>query len=493
MVNDIDGEGLMVNLFADQAAVRDDIKTAMRKNRRILVQAETGFGKTVLGASMIAGSREKQNTSLFMVPRRELLKQTAKTFHEYNLPFSYISAGHQMNPYSKTFLATTGTLMRRLDKIPVPKVVFIDEAHYAGETNKKVADYFEAKGAWIVGLTATPEYPDGDGMGDCYDHMVCGPTMRWLIDNKRLSDYRLFAPSAPNLEGLKVVGGDYEKGKLADRMEHDSILIGDAAKHYREHAMGRLAIAYCTSRKHSELVAQRFRNAGIPAAHVDGETPDDEMIRILRAFAKREILVLCNADLLLFGFDLSAATGMNVTVECMIDLRPTLSRTLQRQKNGRTLRYKDYPAIILDHGGNAMKHGMPCDEIPWTLAAKMKKPRGEAGEKTSAVKQCGGGHKDGVGLGEKMKACHFTHPPAPRCPNCGCWYEVDSRMVTQVDGELVEVSRIKAAMSPHETEKMQEALDRITENAIAGGIPRHKAQAFAAKKVSEMLIKGARK
>ena len=483
----------MGELFQDQQELRQMIRSSMARNKRVLAQAETGFGKTVLGASMIADARDKGNTSIFMVPRRELLKQTAKTFYEYNLPFSYISSGYETNPFSKTFLATTPSLVRRIDKIPVPKVLFIDEAHFAGETNKRVADYFAARGAWIVGLTATPQYPNGDGMGNCYSDMVCGPTLRWLIDNKRLSDYRLFAPSRPNLDGVHIVGGDYAKGELAERMEADRLLVGDAVKHYREHAMGRLAIAYCTSRKHSEMVAASFRNAGIPAAHVDGETPDDEMLRILKAYARREILVLTNADLLLFGFDLSAATGTSVTVECMIDLRPTLSLTLQRQKNGRVLRYKDYPAIILDHGGNTMKHGLPCDEINWTLAAKEKKKRGEEGEKSVPVKQCVGGHKDGVEKGERMPPCHFVHSPGPRCPRCGAWYDVDSRMVDQVDGELVEISRLKASMSPADHAKMQEAIDRIAENAMAGGIPEIKAYQFAAKKVSQQMLENVQK
>lgn len=457
----------MIHLHPDQQKLRDQIRAAMARTKRVLVQAETGSGKTVMGASMIAGSRQKGNTSIFMVPRRELLKQTAKTLREYDLPFSYISSGHQMNPYAKTFLATTGTLMCRLDKIPIPKVFFIDEAHFAGETNKRVADYFSAKGAWVIGLTATPEYPDGDGMGDCYEEMVCGPDLPWLIENKRLSDYRLFAPSRPDLSGVDIVAGDYAKGQLAGRMEADAILIGDAVKHYREHAMGRLAIGYCTSRKHSQIVAQQFRNNGIPAAHVDGDTPDDEMLRILKAYARREILVLTNADLLLFGFDLSAAVGMPVSVECMIDLRPTLSRTLQRQKNGRVLRYKDYPAIILDHGGNAMKHGLPCDKIEWTLEKKLKKKRGaDDEERALPVKQCAGGHKDGPDIGEKMPPCYFTHHPAPRCPNCGAYYSIESRMVEQVEGELVEIKRINKNIE----QGMAKSLDELVALGIRKGM-----------------------
>lgn len=480
----------MTDLFPDQQKLRDDIRAAMRRSKRILVQAETGFGKTVLGSNMITSSRDKGNTSMFIVPRRELLKQTAKSFARDNIQFSYVAAGHRTNPFAKTFLCTTPTLVKRLDSVPVPKVIFMDEAHFAGETNKRVVDYFVSKGAWAVALSATPRYPDGSGMGDCYDEMVCGPDLRWLIDNKRLSDYRLFAPSRPDLSGVKVVAGEYSRGELADKMEHDSMLIGDAVKHYSSHAMGRLAIAYCTSRKHSNIVAQKFRDAGIPAAHVDGDTPDDEMFRILLAFARREILVLCNADLLLFGFDLSAAVNMPVTVEAMIDLRPTMSLTLQRQKNGRALRYKDYPAILLDHAGNTMRHNLPCARIDWKLDdVKQTKSRGEELERTVPVKKCLGGHSEAPGQGTEMKPCHFTHTPAPRCPNCGAWYKTAGRMVKNIDGELVEVRQLTVEdMSPSEKKSMQENIDRLTDNAIAQGVPPHRAAQWAAKKVTEQML-----
>lgn len=485
---------MTINLFPDQSELMDKARESMRRHKRVLIQASTGFGKTVLGSSMIAGSREKGHTSIFIVPRRELLKQTAKTFDEYNMPFSYVSAGYPMNRYSRTFLATTGTLCRRLDKISVPKVVFIDEAHYAGETNKRIADYFAKQGAWIIGLTATPEYPNGDGMGDCYSDMVCGPSTRWLMDNKRLSEYRLFAPSRPNLEGVKIVADDYAKGQLADRMEADGRLIGNAVKHYKDHAMGRLNIAYCTSRKHSEMVAESFRLAGVPAAHVDGDTPDDEMRRIIRAFANREIKVLTNADLLLFGFDLSAASGENVTVESMSDLRPTKSTTLQRQKWGRVLRYKTYPALIFDHGGNTImqngepNHGFPDDDIPWILDAKNHTDAG--GSRADPVKQCNGGFIDESRTGEKIKGCFFAHRPAPRCPNCGAWYAVDSRMVEEVGGDLQEISRpALPPPTPEEAQRISDDITRLTKHAIDSGVPRARAAQWARGKIMQQRMK----
>jgi len=434
-----------INLYPDQAELITKVKTSMRRTRRTLIHAETGYGKTQVGSFMIAGTRAKDATSIFMVPRRELLKQTAISFNKNDLPFSYISSGYDFNPFSKTYLATTGTLIRRLDKIPIPKVLFIDEAHYAGKQNKEIADYFHDRGAWIIGLTATPQYPNGRGMGDCYNEMVSGNPMSWLIANKRLSDYKAYAPSKPDLSKIKTVDGDYAKGQLEELMEQDGVLIGDAVRHYREMAMGRLAIAYCTSIKHSQLTAEAFVRQGIPAAHVDGKTPDDEMKRILRAFARREILVLTCCDLLLFGFDLSAASGMDVTIEVMIDLRPTKSLTLQRQKTGRVLRYKDYPALIFDHAGNIAEHGLPDDEHEWSLEGVDK----GGGGGSSSVKHC--------------PKCHYAHSPRPVCPDCGHVYPVQSREIEEIEGELLEISRDALRKNQRMQQGMAESLEELVE------------------------------
>lgn len=79
-----------------------------------------------------------------------------------------------------------------------------------------------------------------------------------------------------------------------------AVLIGNAVKHYRQHAMGRLNVAFGTSVKHAEIIAQSFRDAGIPAAHVSGAMDDVRLHGGLKAFARRELLVLANCDLLTF-------------------------------------------------------------------------------------------------------------------------------------------------------------------------------------------------
>lgn len=108
-------------------------------------------------------------------------------------------------------------------------------------------------------------------------------------------------------------------------------------------------------------------------------------------------------------------------------MRPTHSLTLHLQQIGRSLRTspgKDH-AVILDHVGNTLRHGLPDDEREWTLKSRPKKKKSLASPEVK-IKQC--------------PVCFGVHEPGPSCPYCGHVYEVAAREVEQVEGELRELS-----------------------------------------------------
>lgn len=433
-------------LFPDQQRSIEKLRHELRYNKSVLLQGETGSGKSVMAAYMIASSRAKGLKSAFVVPRRDLLHQMSRTFNKFDISHSFVADKKPFNPFSNTHICTIGSLVGKPQCIQ-PNIIFFDETHFGAVQLDKLINHYKSISAYVIGLSATPEKPNGRGLGEYYSSMVTGPAVRELIDLKRLSDYRLFAPSKPDLSRIKTVNGDYAKGELASFMEHESVLIGDAVKHYQAHAAGRLNITFCTSIKHSEMTAQAFRDAGIPSMHMDGETPDDDRRRIAQAFARREIMNICSVDLLTFGYDLASASGDDTAViESISDLRPTKSLPLQRQKNGRAMRYKEQPAVILDHSGNAMYHGMPCEEIQWSLEGKKKNSR-EAGESVTPVRSC--------------PNCFCVHRPLSHCPLCGYEYEVNGREVDQIDGELEELDPKEIARKQRQEQGMCKSLSEL--------------------------------
>lgn len=175
-------------------------------------------------------------------------------------------------------------------------------------------------------------------------------------------------------------------------------LTGDAVAHYRQHADGRPAIAYCCNIAHAEAVAQAFREAGYRAVAASGESKAADREAAIGGLATGATQVLCAADLISEGLDIPA-------VECVLLLRPTASLTLYMQQVGRGLRPADgkEALVVLDHSGNAHRHGLPSDDREWSLEGR---PKGKA--KPAALRQC--------------PKCYVVHRPAAACPECGHAY-----------------------------------------------------------------------
>ena len=86
----------MIELWPEQADVIEQVRQAIRDGyRSILVVAPTGSGKTVIGASIIHSAEEKQNQSIFLAHRRELIYQTADKLNRFGVTHGIIMAGEK--------------------------------------------------------------------------------------------------------------------------------------------------------------------------------------------------------------------------------------------------------------------------------------------------------------------------------------------------------------------------------------------------------------
>ncbi len=466
-----------LNLFDDQHELFDKIREGMKRFRTNLVVSPTGSGKTAIATHMMKSANAKDKKVIFTVPRRNLMEQTSNTFEKYGVSHSFIAAGKSFNPYANSYIGTIDSMARRIKNLPFANLLVVDETHFGDTALGEIIKHYENMGAWVLGLSASPWRLNGRGLGVYYKNMILGKSTKWLIENKRLSDYKYFCgKTKPDLSGLRVAGGDYIQHEMQDFMEHQGAIIGDCVSDYQKRCMGNIHIVRCASIKHSQMVAASFNAAGIPAAHVDGKTDEGELKRIFRAFAMRQIKVVTFCDLIGFGFDLAQIAQMDVCIESQSDLKPSKSLAAQLQYWGRALRYKDKPAIICDHVNNYVEHGFPDDERAWTLADRVQ-TKISSDERALPAKQC--------------EQCFFTHRPAPKCPECGFVYPIKSREIDEIDGELVELDRSKMRQGKQlDPKKMQEAIDKMVEGAVQRGVPHDKAVVWAAKKYTRQLAAG---
>lgn len=301
-----------------------------------------------------------------------------------------------------------------------PKLIVWDEcAHIAAQSWAKIHSEFPE--AFHIGLTATPLRLDGKGLGEYFDKIVKGPSVSWLINNGFLAKYRLFSPPGINTDGIHITMGDFDKKEVEAASDKPTI-TGDAIKHYLKHAKGKRTLAFCCSIAHSKHVVDQFIKAGIPAAHVDGETEVYERDRKIRSFERGEILILSNVDLFIEGLNVTSAVGA-------ILLRPTKSLSIFLQSCGRVLRPdpEKEEAIILDHCGLVQKHGLPDEEREWTLDAKNGGQHGKGDQsKNISVRIC--------------PSCFAAQASRKTiCTFCGFTFEIESRKVAEVEGDLQEV------------------------------------------------------
>ena len=370
-----------ISLRPYQHTCIENIRSAIRAGkRRILLVCPTGAGKTLTGASMIAGALSKGNRSIFVAHRREIIDQTAVAFARLGITsIGIIRAQDDRADGSQPIqIASIQTLARRAKPKDIA-IVFIDECHrsMAASYQKHLFEAFPD--AIFVGLTATPCRADGKPLGRAtpestagFDDLIIGARYSELIEGGFIRAPRVYStPVLPDLKGVGTKGGDYDPSELEQAVNR-SVIVGDIVRNWQKHAQGRRTVVFAVTVAHSMALRDEFINAGVRAEHLDGETPEPERDAILERLRTGRSEVVCNVNVLAEGWD-------SPPVKCLVLARPTKSLCLYMQQAGRILRpWKDemgvdVEPIILDHGCCVDRHGFPHEDREWSLSAKPKR------------------------------------------------------------------------------------------------------------------------
>ena len=343
-------------------------KELAKGKHSVLLVSPAGSGKSVIIAEIARLATEKNGHVLFMVHRKELIEQITGSFHTNEV---------QMD---RTTIMTVGRIVNRLDRLPKPSLIITDETHHSlAKTYRTIYDYYE--NVPRLGFTASPWRMSGQGFTDVYESMVEGPQVEWLIENGFLAPYKYYSVNLIDGDKLKKSStGDYTKNSIDDAI--GGTIYGDVIQNYRKLADGKQAIVYCHRVDFSKQVADAFRQEGIAAEHADAKTSKVEREKIMSDFRSGALKVLCNVDLISEGFNVPDC-------EVVILLRPTESLVLHIQQSMRSMRYKPGKrAIIIDHVGNYLKHGLPDTPRKWTLEERERKGNKKTDSDAIPIKQC---------------------------------------------------------------------------------------------------------
>jgi len=322
---------MKIILRPDQQQVKNDIYIEWSKgHRNIVAVMPTGSGKSILVSDIILDGYGQNLAQAVIAHRNELVSQMSIHIANRGIPHRIIGANETVsqitrlhretfngrsfiNPSAKTAVVGVDTLIARRETLAdwaaqIDRWVVDEQHHLLRPPNKwgKAVEMFT--NAHGLGVTATPERPDGQGLGAHADgvahSMVQGLSMRELINIGALCDYEIVCPTSDievNDDDV-TAGGDYSPKKLKAAAK-GSHIVGDVVKAYQRYASGKQAICFATDVETSGKIAAQFNEAGIRAASLSAETPSAVREKYNKEFISGKLLILVNVDLFDEGYD----------------------------------------------------------------------------------------------------------------------------------------------------------------------------------------------
>ncbi len=514
----------MIKLRDYQDALYDRIKAAWVTVRAVLAVLPTGGGKTVIFSSVML---DHKGASAAVVHRKEIVSQISCSLAKLGVKHRLIAQPNTINlirrkhlklfgksfidPHALAGVISVQTLTSKSARTNMPlrrwinqvTLCVFDEGHHyvkKGLWGRAVEMMSNAK---LLFVTATPERADSKGLGDHSDgfceEMVEGPSTHWLIKNGYLSDFTYKCPTTDlDLDDIPLTASGEVNSKEMRNRTIESHLVGDVVSHYLRFAKGRKTIVFANDVTTAEEMAIAFRDKGVRAVALSGETDQGERDRQLDSFENGDLEVLINVDLFDEGFDVPA-------VECVMLARVTMSLGKYLQMVGRGLRpvyAKGYDlttvegrlaamangpkprAIIIDPVRNWERHGAPNWPRKWTLDRK--------------------GNGAGGGSGVKQRICLKCTQPYEmfykECPYCGQPIpppESGGRSAPEkVDGDLMELdaegmAALFAKISKADMSDTDYAMDQLNRNIPRIGrgadMKRHQAAKYRRKVLNELV------
>ncbi len=351
-------------------AVYDHLR---RRDDHPCVVIPTAGGKTPVMATICRDVvKQWDGRVLILAHVKELLEQAVDKLHAM-APDLW----HQIGVYSAgmksrdtdhpIIVAGIQSVYRRAAELDRFDLILIDEAHMLPPDGEGMYRTFLADARLVnphvrlIGLTATP-YRMTTGM-------ICGPEnllnhvcyeigVRELIVQGYLCPLKTKAGRRKvDTSELHIRGGEFIAGEVEALMDDDAV-VNAACREILDHTQDRHStLIFAAGVQHAQHVQKVIEGLGHDCGFVCGDTLPFERTETLRRFRDGELKYLVNVNVLTTGFDAP-------NIDCVALLRPTNSPGLYYQMVGRGFRL--HPSkencLILDYGGNILRHG-PVDAL----------------------------------------------------------------------------------------------------------------------------------
>lgn len=310
----------------------ENIEKDFHEFNRVIVVLATGLGKTVIANKLADKFIKLGKKVLFLAHREELLDQAAeKMLKFYGNSFTFIKAGRDFDDTKYFHIASVQSLCssKRLEMFSGDYygLIIIDEVHHAvNDTYLEIINHFG--GAKIVGMTATPNRADGKKLAKIFDTTSYSYDMSMAIKDGWLSSVIMRTGNVNiDLSRVRTVAGDFVVNELDNAVTRE---FNKISKYIKTKLDSRKRVLIFTPRIASaEVLAEVLKRDGLSAEFVCGKSKDRK--EIIERFKSGKTSIVTNSLLLTEGFDCPE-------VDCIINLRPTQSKSLFTQMLGRGTR-----------------------------------------------------------------------------------------------------------------------------------------------------------
>lgn len=413
-------------------ALRQKIRT---DQKRLILCAGTGAGKTVIASHLLRQADRKGSYALFLVDRVALVNQTSATLDSYGIRHGVLQGiNSRYSPWENVQVCSIQTLAKR--RLPRdPDLIVYDECH---AQYKSTLEYMaQYPNAVKIGLTATPFTK---GMGKHWDGMVNVIPTRKLIEDGHLIQPKMYVAKSPDEAelGLTSFGEFSDESASAAGIR----IVGDVRAEWigktHEHFGGPVkTIVFSPTVAHGRELCAAFQEAGYNFQQVSYLDKDDaERAAKIDEFRRPDSAIhgLVSCGVLTKGFDVP---------DCLIGIsckpyRKSLSSHMQ--EIGRIMRPAPgkTTALWLDHAGNLERFALDMFDV-WDNGAgeldKAEKRDVEKRERTEMTREkvvcpeCSGALRNNV------------------CTGCG-WEKPARSQITEEQGTLIEFAPNRLNLQP---------------------------------------------
>ena len=419
--------------------------SALEQGKRVCLYSPTGGGKTSQAIELFRWADYQGRGGCFYVNRKLLVGQTADRFTSAGLDFGVRAADFEdrYDPAASFQVCSADTERARvygknkfweLHDVGVGGLVVVDEAHIQkSETMWQICQDYQARGARIVLLTATPI-----GLSDWADELVVSGTMQEYRACKALVPAAVHSIQQPDLSKVKRnVSGEFVLDGRKKQIFTQSIVADVIGSWRKLNPDARPTLLYAPGVEESRWFCDQFRSIGVNFAQVDASDAivdgvrapltRDLWLEIAERYRQGDIQGICSRMKLREGVDFPSTFHVILAT-------PIGSLASYIQTCGRVLRYSpETPdkVLITDHGGNYHRHDSPNVDRDWhgywdmpehaVSEAHTNEIRDKKKPEPICCPKCKGERQGGM-----------------TCPHCGHVHEKSRRSVIMEDGRLVE-------------------------------------------------------